>query len=169
AEIITLYSAKIDVDKYVTGNLSKKLAGATFKLYKKDGDNKLYYVNTNDTITWAAQGGTEYTTDDLGEVVFAGLGDGTYYLEETAAPTGYNLLKDAIEVVISDDTVTYENTADGIKAASGVYDVAVANSRGALLPSTGGIGTYIFYILGTILIAGAFILIVTKKRMSTEK
>ena len=169
AEIITLYSAKIDVDKYVTGNLSKKLAGATFKLYKKDGDNKLYYVNTNNTITWAAQGGTEYTTNDLGEVVFAGLGDGTYYLEETAAPTGYNLLKDAIEVVISDDTVTDATVEDGIVSGSGVYSVAVANSKGALLPSTGGIGTYIFYILGTILIAGAFILIVTKKRMSTEK
>lgn len=164
----TVYSAKIVIDKYAA-NTSKKLAGAQFVLYKLDGETKWYYKwnDTGKKVEWSSNkdDATVKTTNDEGATSFDGLADGTYYLEEIAAPAGYNLLKDPVEV-----------TVDGAKAVAAEPDTTVlvekkgiANQTGAVLPSTGGIGTTIFYVLGGLLVVGAAVLLVTKKRMSSAK
>ena len=146
----TVYSAKIVIDKYETGKEDTKLAGATFILYKEvttgEGEtavtSKLYYKwnDTDKKVEWVTDKAqaTSKTTDDTGAASFEGLADGTYYLEETAAPAGYNLLDAPVSVTV--------NGANATKAdlSSLTVTEGVANNTGALLPSTGGMGTTIF-------------------------
>lgn len=118
-----------------------------------------------------------------GVLRFAGLSAGTYTITEVKAPNGYNLLKDPITVTIGFNTPgTEAATTDGIwsytwnngtnnggNVTSRSNTVTVTNLSGAELPSTGGIGTTIFYVLGSILLIGAVVLLVTKKRMNSEQ
>lgn len=170
----TVYSSKIVIDKYQTGKEGTKLKGATFVLYKEvttEGTTegateatKMYYQwnETDKKVVWVAEkaNATSVTTDDNGAASFDGLADGTYYLEETAAPAGYNKLEEPVSV-----TVNGEN-ANATNLSALTVTKEVANNTGALLPSTGGMGTTIFYVLGSILAVGAIVLLVTKKRMS---
>ena len=166
-----VYSSKIVIDKYETGSADKKLAGAKFVLYKEvtTGEGaeavttKLYY-KWNDTakkVEWVENkaDATVKTTDSNGAASFDGIANGTYYLEEIEAPAGYNQLKEPVEVTVNGGTAEAQLTVTQ----------PVANSTGAELPSTGGMGTTLFYVLGAILVLGAGVLLVTKKRMSTEK
>ena len=166
----TVYCAKIVVDKYAanTGNPedhSKKLEGAQFILYKEVNGVKQYY-KWNDTkkVTWVADKNeaTVKTTDKNGAASFDGIADGTYYLEEIAAPAGYNLLQDPAEVVVNGANATATNLS------ALTVNEEVENQSGTELPSTGGIGTTIFYVLGGVLMAGAFVLLVVRKRMRAE-
>lgn len=108
-----------------------------------------------------------------GVLTFEGLGAGTYEITEIIAPQGYNLLKEPITLIITANSVTLNGctwtvTADGEELAAGIdflYALTVKNNSGIELPSTGGIGTTIFYIVGSLLAVGAVILLVTKKRM----
>ena len=170
--IETVYSAKVVINKYKTGDNSTKLAGATFVLYKEvttgEGEpavtSKLYYKwnDTNKKVEWVENkaDATSKTTDNNGAASFDGIADGTYYLEETAAPAGYNMLKEPVSV-----TVNGANATEADLSALTVTE-NVANSTGALLPSTGGIGTTIFYVLGAVLVIGAGVLLVTRRRMN---
>ena len=90
----------------------------------------------------------------------AGLDSGTYKLREVKAPDGYNKLKDDKEFTISRE----ENATDSSMSYNKLT-VEVENNSGTILPSTGGMGTTIFYVLGGILAVGAAVLLVTKKRM----
>ena len=166
-EPVPVYSSKIVIDKFETGKKdTTKLAGATFVLYKLDNDNttKLYYKYTAKTDTtpekveWVNDKtkATSKTTESNGAASFDGLANGTYYLEETAAPAGYNKLTQPVTVTVNGGT-----TEEQLSVTA-----EVANNTGALLPSTGGMGTTIFYVLGSILAVGAIVLLVTKKRMS---
>lgn len=105
---------------------------------------------------------TVKTTDDKGAASFDGLKDGTYYLEETEAPDGYNLLKDPAQVVVNGAKAT---TAD---LSSLTVIGNIENSSGTQLPETGGMGTAVFYVLGSVLILTAVVLLVTRKRMSSR-
>lgn len=115
---------------------------------------------------------TEGVVDTIttGELVINGLADGTYYLTETKAPRGYNLLREPVKVKIDHTTANGKLTETSFVAdqtetdTSGV--VKVENNAGAELPSTGGIGTTVFYVLGSAMALGAVILLVTKKRMA---
>ena len=174
-DIETVYSAKIVIDKYETGKENTKLAGATFILYKEvttgEGEaavtSKLYYKwnDTDKKVEWVTDKAqaTSKTTDSNGAASFDGLADGTYYLEETAAPAGYNLLDKPVSATVNGANAT---TAD---LSSLTVTEKVANNTGSLLPSTGGMGTTIFYVIGSILVIGAVILLVTRKRMSREE
>ena len=167
----TVYSAKIVIDKYEAGNEEKKLAGAEFVLYKLENGNKQYYKYVPATETEVAKvewvddikDATHVTTDESGVAHFDGLKDGTYYLEEIKAPAGYNLLPNPAEVVINGGNATVENMSSLTVTAK------VANNTGSELPSTGGMGTTIFYVLGSILLVGAAVLLITKKRMNNNK
>lgn len=158
---VTVYTYKIVVNK-VDGD-NEPLAGAGFTLRKKDADGNYQAV------------GDEVKGDNMTQFTFSGLGSGDYKLEETTTPEGYNTIP-PIEFTISatygnggsiatlsakanDDT---EFTADN---TAGSLTTTVINERGSLLPETGGIGTTIFYVLGGILMAGAVVLLVTRKRM----
>ena len=125
---------------------------ATKQYYKWNEENKK--VEWVDTIANA----TTVKTDKNGAASFNGLADGTYYLVETKAPAGYNLLENPHKVEVK----------GGSTEADLSVNANVANSTGTTLPSTGGMGTTIFYVLGSALVLGAVVLLVTKKRMSTK-
>lgn len=169
-EIETVYSAKIVIDKYAAGEKTKKLEGAQFILYKKDAEGTIWYYKWN-TDTKAVEWDTDktkatvVTTDDKGMASFDGVANGTYYLEEVAAPAGYNLLKDPVMVTVNGaEAIAAENPNTGALTVT----QPVENQSGTELPSTGGMGTTIFYVLGGVLMAGAFVLLVVRKRMRTE-
>lgn len=100
------------------------------------------------------------TTGSDGAANFVGLKDGTYYLEETEAPAGYNRLKDPVTVKINGENATEANPS------ALTHTEGVANNTGTELPSTGGMGTTVFYVIGSILVLAAVVLLVTKKRMT---
>lgn len=119
---------------------------------------------------------------DDGVLRFEGLSAGEYTITEIKAPAGYNLLKDPIQVTIgftapadsaasTDCTWTYTWNSgaqnDGIVSGNS-NTVTVTNQTGTELPSTGGMGTTIFYVVGSILVVGAAVLLITKKRMGAE-
>ena len=159
-----LFSAKIVIDKYQAGDESKKLQDAKFVLYKKDSAGEpLYYRYTAAegdnpaTFDWVSDlaNATEVTTDGNGTANFNGLENGTYYLKETEAPDGYNLLTEDTEVTIEGSTAD-----EAVLSVTG----KVANNTGAQLPGTGGIGTTVFYAAGIILMAGAVFFVIKRKR-----
>ena len=166
------YTWDVDVFKYtMVDKTETALAGATFTLSKNaDGSNPIALVSEGNNVYRVAKTGetgtvTEITTDATGKFTIKGLDADTYYLTETKAPDGYNKLADPITIVIGENGVVNGTT----EAPQGVDEVKVLNNTGAELPSTGGMGTTIFYVLGGVLMAGAAILLVTKKKMSNEQ
>jgi fimbrial isopeptide formation D2 family protein/LPXTG-motif cell wall-anchored protein len=126
------------------------------------------------------------TTGEDGEIYISGLSAGIYKLTEVTAPDGYNLLENPITVKVTctvdansssnlpiwkfeADKNGGENYSDTAITTlnDGTGELKVQNSAGTTLPSTGGMGTTIFYVLGSILMAGAVILLISKRRMST--
>ena len=110
--------------------------------------------------------------DANGVLTFEGLGEGTYTITELVAPNGYNLLKDPITITITANatldgcTWTVKNGETGLTAGTDhLFAFNVVNNAGTELPSTGGIGTTVFYVLGSVLVLGAIVLLVTKRRM----
>lgn len=156
---------KLDVFKYTkNGDSETGLAGAGFVLAKQvagegDATKTVYYKKTaNNTIEWvdSIDQATELkTAADSYTVTFDGLANGTYTLIEKTVPAGYNQAQN-VEVTIQDADKT------------GAAQIKVLNQSGTELPSTGGIGTTIFYVLGSVLVLGAAVLLVTKKRMGAE-
>ena len=105
---------------------------------------------------------TEITTDTTGKFTIKGLDSDTYYLTEITQPAGYNKLADPIKVVIDGKgNVTYNDDYTGT--------IKVENKTGAELPSTGGVGTTVFYVVGGLMVLLAVVLLVTKKKMSAHK
>ena len=110
------------------------------------------------------------TTNENGQIMLRGLDSGIYYLQETKAPAGYNLMETPVKVEIAptydkDGNLTsVEYKVDDIKQESNT--VGVRNSSGSTLPVTGGMGTTLFYVFGGIMVLGAVVLLVTKKRMA---
>lgn len=105
---------------------------------------------------------------EVGVATIQGLdANTTYYLEETVAPKGFNKLANRVQVELGDENNTTALDEDKLHHVSG--GVEVENQKGAILPTTGGMGTTIFYILGAILVIGAAVLLITRKRMSNEE
>ena len=142
--------------KYAQQDTAKNpLAGATFQL-KDASSNVVKLIKVSDTEYRVANGNEtgavdSFTTVATGKIVIKGVDLDDYTLVETVAPAGYNKLKDPVAVTVN---------------ANNLLDVEVPNATGTELPSTGGIGTTIFYVMGSILVLGAAVLLVTKKRMS---
>ena len=184
----TVYSAKLNVTKVDGEDQTKKLAGAKFvlkckevaettsteghkatkptadagKYYSLSSDNKVSWIEITDlTKLNDIPEGAIKTSDENGSLSFEGLENGTYELYEVKAPDGYNR-KDGvlatIEIEGNDDTDLTDLS----------YSSTIENNTGSLLPSTGGIGTTIFYVLGGILVIAAAILLVTKRRMNAK-
>ena len=169
--VVNVYTSKIVIDKVekvAEGTTAKKLAGAEFVLYKKvpaGEKDSIFYYKWNDTdkkVEWVEEqpgisaACTVVTTDNNGAASFDGLANGTYYLVETKAPAGYNQLTAPVEVKVEGGTTEAQLSVTA----------KVENQAGTLLPSTGGMGTTVFYVLGAVLVLGAVVLLVTKKRMS---
>lgn len=144
--------------------------GAEFELYDaREGGNKIPLVAIDGKIKYrvataeeAEAEGFKSAVIEAGDVYVQGLAGKVYWLEEIAAPAGYNALEGRIKVDLTEGNLVATVTG-GVWQSGGVH---VVNETGALLPSTGGIGTTIFYIIGGILVVGAFVLLVAKKRMN---
>lgn len=165
------YTWDVDVFKYaMNGETEKPLANATFTLSKNsDGSEPIQLISEGNNVYRPARTDeegavTEITTDGTGRFTITGLDSDTYYLTETAAPSGYNKLAGSITVKIENDGVINKTE----EAPQGVSEVKVLNRTGTEMPSTGGIGTTIFYILGSVLVVAAVVLLVTKKRMGAK-
>ena len=170
-----VYSAKIEIYKYWEDNGQKKdLGNVGFKLYKKvtsEGQETINYYKYDETaqkVRWVntIDEGTEVQTDAQGKAYFKGLANGTYYLVESTTPAGFNPLEKPVPV-----TVDMKFKDDGKEVDTNTLTVKqdVENKTGAVLPSTGGMGTTVFYVLGAVLVLGAGVLLVTKKRMSRNE
>lgn len=165
-DTVVVFTYKVIVNKVDQDN--KPLSGAGFTLYKKDSSNNWNAVG--DEIT----GGTTFT--------FSGIDDGDYKLVETTTPNGYNTIDDVKFTVTADHDVTSDspalNSLSGVDLASkitftsntsvGSLTAPVPNTKGSILPSTGGMGTKVLYAVGVVLILIAGVLIVTKKRMEVK-
>lgn len=111
------------------------------------------------------------TTDANGLITFEGLGAGTYYITELKTKSGYNLLTAPITV-----TITAAPSATGCSwtvSTNATFEddmvkLTVENNKGSVLPITGGIGTTIFYVIGGLLVCGAVVMAITKKKLSVE-
>ena len=153
------------------------LTGATFTLEKFEKDDTSETVYKGIHGNWVAKQQVETTPGTT--FTFSGLDDGYYRLTETEAPEGYNKLESPIEFTISathdedsadpklTDLTGKVTTGEATFASSkedGSLTTDVVNHSGSQLPSTGGIGTTIFYIVGGILMVGAAVLLITKRR-----
>lgn len=155
---VTTFAIKID--KFVDGDEVTKLAGAKFDLYRT-----VYSGETGVTIPHTSIKGIKLEGDKVtaadGSVTFKKYeANGTsydYYLVETVAPSGYNLLDNAVKVNFTDDDVAM---------TGGVYTVKVKNTSGIQLPITGGTGTVIFTVVGIALMVGAVVLLVVSRKKS---
>ena len=126
-----------------------------------DETNKTYRVATEIEKSGSPKGTiTTVTTPSTGKFTIQGLDADTYYLTETKQPDGYNKLSKAVKIEIDKDGSI--KVDDGTSSTS---LVEVENKSGSLLPSTGGRGTTLFYILGAILVVGSGVVLITKKRM----
>ena len=171
----TTYTWKLPIYKYhMVGGTKTALAGAEFILYKGNEENRDYAQVTEGKLTgWTKKKAeaTKLVSGDDGMIAVEGLDADTYYLEETKAPDGYNKLAGPVKVEIS-HTVSDEGAhmSHTLKQDTTVVNkVEIENKSGTELPSTGGIGTTIFYVLGSILVIGAVVLLIAKKRMSASE
>lgn len=160
---VTTKSYQFDLVK-VDGTTNKLLDGAEFEL--ADGETKLSFVKDtagNYRVAAAGEDGATTTiTVKGGKVNIYGLAGKTYTLTETKAPDGYNKLVTSETVNLADGSKTHATIVDSVYKDGGVV---VENHAGTVLPSTGGMGTTLFYVVGGGLMVAAVVLLVTKKRM----
>ena len=151
-----------------TDSNGKVLNGAKFELYDAPtGGNKIALVEEPDGVYRVATADEKNDKDFKPAVIEAGRAtvkgldaNTTYWLEET--PAGYNKLSERVEVKIENSNLTTDMTDDTWKEGG----VHIINNTGAELPSTGGMGTTIFYIIGSVLVLAAVVLLIVRKRMS---
>lgn len=153
-----------------------KLDGAYFSVYKKGSTDAILLVNIGDGVyrrAVAGEGGAvdKFTTSD-GTVVLQGFAEGEYYVKETDAPNGYVKTEEEFKIILIDEKgATNEDDdtiPDGALDEGSVASVTITNVKAEELPSTGGIGTTMFYMVGSVLATGALTLLVTKKRVEDE-
>jgi len=183
-----VYSFALNVVKVDADNNTVVLPGAEFVLYHVHvatdaTETVLYAVLDGDmeVQSWTTNidEATTLTSGADGKIKVIGLkGEIAYYLRETKAPDGYNKLFSDVKVVLqpgydaSSNLISLKYQVDSESgdgnANDGSIEINVKNNKGTTLPSTGGVGTTIFYIVGTILVLGAVVLLVTKKRMAAQ-
>ena len=161
----TTYTYEFDLVK-VDGATKKLLNGAEFKLYDAENGGSVIKVVPVAGGYRVANGDETGAVDTIkvnGKVHISGLDKTTYWLEETKAPDGYNMLTERKPVSLTNGSNNTTLTSSTWSEAD--HGVAVENNAGTVLPSTGGMGTTLFYVIGGGLMVAAVVLLVTKKRM----
>jgi len=154
-------------------NEIKYLKDAEFKLQVNSTDVPV--VKVGDYYRPAVEGekGVVITSDDNGQIMIRGLDkEKGYTLVETKAPAGYNLLTTPVELIVTLDAKKNVAITAGTDENTTYLDAAniakIENLQGSILPSTGGIGTTIFYIVGGLLIVAAVVFFVVRRRADAE-
>ena len=164
----TTTSFKFDLVK--TDSAGKLLAGAKFKLYDAvSGGKEIKLVKIDEKtyrVAKSGENGVEIETVNTGYITIKGLGNGEYWLEETQQPKGYNKLSAREKLTVKDGNLSTTMTDTTWTAGDG--GVHIINNSGTVLPSTGGMGTTLFYVIGGGLMVAAVVLLVTKKRMENK-
>lgn len=163
-----VFTYKVVINKVDQNN--QPLAGAEFTLYKMVNGEK----NAVTTATVSSEGTT---------FEFLRLDDGEYVLEETKTPDGYNSIPEVAFTIVADhantaltlDALTANQTSEGTtmvrfaeNLAEGALATDVMNAQGATLPSTGGAGTVAIYTIAIVLILGAALILITRKRVGKK-
>ena len=176
-DTVIVFTYKVVANKINENNGALK--GAAFKLEKKTKEEGYKLVR----LVNATENNGKYTIVDADMTSFEWIGvdDGEYRLTEIITPEGYNTIAPIeftvtaghkAEFTFGDRTKVLETLTGGDKVSgdvtTGQLITAVVNKKGSSLPSTGGMGTTIFYVVGSILVLGAAILLITKKRMSAR-
>ena len=157
------------------------LDGAAFQLEKFVADEEGTETNNDVKGNWEVVETIE-AAEDKTQFEFSGLDDGAYRLTETETPDGYNTIEPIIFTITAEHEVESDNptltSLNGDKVSGeitftpnpteGSLTATVVNQSGLELPETGGMGTTVFYIIGGVLVVGAAVLLITKKRMSAE-
>ena len=171
---VNVFTLKLPVYKYTIKDSKKAgLKNAKFMLYNSK-NAIINLVKPNETeevyrkaLVTEASTIQEITTTDTGKFEIQGLAPGTYYLKETEAPKGYNKLAQKITIIIDNNnllTVNGKNTIDnGV-----ITEVGVENKSGTVLPSTGGAGTTMIYLIGGALVLGSGVVLATKRRVKNK-
>lgn len=205
-DTVIVFTYELDGTKVDGENAETKLEGAEFVLLN-GGHTRVAHIENGKLVGWidlpegyddnnyneipyeawqTLNGTTSVIMTSAAEGAFgvSGLDEGTYYLMEIKAPTGYNLLENALRLDIAAATANGQTWAGDPAAAltaltinvdqggaqngdvgTGAVALTVANNQGATLPETGGMGTTLFYVIGGLLVAGAGILLVVRLRM----
>lgn len=162
---------EMNVFKYTENRTDKTkkdgLEDAVFTLKKVGETNTINFVKEKsdeiygDIYRVVNTGDANITTNKSGKFTIKGLGAGTYYLTETKQPAGYNKLKNPVTVVIDND--------GNVKVDDANADpVEVENKTGTVLPSTGGAGTTMIYLVGAVLVLGSGVVLATKRRVKNK-
>ena len=153
---VEVYTYDLGIYKYeMKKGQETALTGAKFELY--------YDEKCTNPVKWDASykvdktGSATIDMSNASEITLTGLEAGTYYLKETKAPEGYNLLQEVKTVTIADDEASYTKVI-----------TKVENKTGTELPETGGAGTVAFTVVGSLLMLAAVVLFTAKKKMSVQ-
>lgn len=187
---VYVYTFEFDIEKVKETLEGDSLSGATFALFTDEAsataaaldptaDNAfgdaLKFANASGIYKISsAEGATHVLADTSGKYSIEGLDAGTYYLVEIAAPAGYNRLTAPTTITISD--VAYESSTSGpdtvsykVNNTDSAVVIKVVNNSGATLPETGGMGTTIFTVVGLVLMVGAAVVLVAKRRSAAKE
>ena len=167
---VRVYTYQLNNTKYRDDDTpGNELAGAGFRLYSDEACNNEIKLKKNNDGTYSRDfstgaSGVEMISDNKGQFNVKGLDAGTYYLKETTTPADFTPCS-----VIPPVTITANHTKDYVDL-SGNLSTTIINKKagGITLPSTGGIGTTLFYVVGGGLMVAAIVLLVTKKRMENK-
>lgn len=186
-DTVIVFTYKVAANK-VDGN-DEKLAGAGFKLSKFDKESDSWKLVGYQNVKLDARGNPvetngRYEVANATDTSFAWnrIDDGKYKLEEVVTPAGYNTIDPVEFDVVAGHANLTLSSLSGTKttgtvgeytftanAAEGSLTTNIVNQSGTVLPSTGGMGTTVFYVVGGGLMAVAVVLLVTKKRMENKR
>lgn len=182
-DVVKVFTLRVTVDKVKDNTDGEALKGAGFTLYKKDTNGEYQVVKLDENGKVNPNGSVEEIKgENLTHFAWSGLGEGDYKLVETTVPAGYNKADD-LEFTISITDVAGEKANMVLNTVSAgdsftqvtegtdtfVFNTKVVNKSGSQLPSTGGMGTTLFYIIGGVLMAGAAVVLVIKKKRSSAE
>ena len=181
-DTVWVFTYKVDNTKYKNSVAeANKLPGAGFTLYKDsvadanvvnliwDANKKAYRPATTTEAAvqdYSAEITSRDETDVEGQFNIIGLDTGTYVLKETTTPTGYTTAEDITITIAARHSENASTAGADLTLAATNTSNSVIDKEGNTLPTTGGIGTTIFYVLGSVLVVGAAVLLITKRRMS---